>query len=108
MKRYCEEVGRDYTSIAKSWSGDVVVGADQREVERGLRKLRAKLARLGVEGMGFEELEGPRLIGTPSEIIDKIERYLKLGVEYFVIIPPDPRDSRIVELFAEKVIPSFG
>jgi len=105
---YCEKIGRDYDSIGKSWTGDLVIGKDEGEINRELEKLKARLRSQGVrEELSLEQLEGPRLIGTPSQVISKIEEYLKLGIDYFVILPTDLRDISVMKLFSEKVMPSF-
>jgi len=109
LREHCEKVGRDFDEIAKSWAGDVVIGLTETEVENRLKKLRAMLKRRGMsDDVPFEEIEAPRLIGTPEQIMDKLERYLKLGVNYFVVIFPDPLDVEALKIFAEKIIASFG
>ncbi len=66
------------TTLLLKNRGDLVIGSDETEIDRELKKLKADVS--------LEELEGPRLIGTPSQIISKIEEYLKLGVDYFVVL----------------------
>jgi len=56
----------------------------------------------------LEKIEAPRLIGTPEQIIDKLEKYLKLGVNYFVVIFPDPLNIEALKIFAEKIMLSFA
>ncbi len=113
LKKKCEAIGRDYNSIAKSWSADLAIGSNKVEVEKRLKKIMVKLNNLEVN-MGrkeriwsSEELETSRLVGTPSDIINKLEEFIKLGIDYFIVTPPDYRDPSDVKLFKEKVVASF-
>lgn len=40
-------------------------------------------------------------------MVSRVGEYLKLGVNYFTVIPPDPEDLEMMRLFAEKVMPAF-
>jgi F420-dependent oxidoreductase-like protein len=89
LQNYCEKVGRDYNTIEKSWTGDLIIGTKDHE-----------------------EMEDARLTGTPSQIISRIEEYLKLGVNYFIILAssrshPDLMAIDQMELFAKKVVGAF-
>ena len=84
--------------------GDLVIGSDETEIDRELKKLKADVS--------LEELEGPRLMGIPSQIISKIEEYLKLGVDYFVVLASSRSNQDLIDigrmkLFGEKVRASF-
>jgi len=115
LRKYCDEIGRDYGSIAKSISIDTVVSESKGEIEEGVQKIKATYTKIskmrGLSGeISFEELTKPRLIGTPSEVIDKIEEYRKLGVEYFIVVPPPPnslKDAKMMKFFAERIIAAF-
>jgi len=99
LRKYCQDVGRDYNSIPKSWYGDLLIGKGEGEVKSGMKRLEAKVPK--------PERILRALIGTPPQIIDQIEEYVKLGVEYFIVVPTDPKDIDSMRLFAEKVVPSF-
>jgi alkanesulfonate monooxygenase SsuD/methylene tetrahydromethanopterin reductase-like flavin-dependent oxidoreductase (luciferase family) len=113
LKEFCEKSGRDYNSIEKSWTGDLVIGANEKEIERRLKKLKAKLTILDInkgekkKTRSFEEIEGPSLVGTASQIIDKMEEYMKTGIDYFIIVPSSFRNYSDVKLFEEKVMRTF-
>jgi len=115
LRKYCEETSRDYGSIAKSISTDVVVSENKGEIEDGLKKIKTTVTKLrrmqGLSGdVSLEELEKPRLIGTTSEVMNKIEEYRKLGVDYFIIVPGvgrDLKDTKMMKFFAEKIIAAF-
>jgi F420-dependent oxidoreductase-like protein len=89
LRNYCEKIGRDYNTIEKSWTGDLVIGT-----------------------RSYKGMEEAGLIGTPTQIINRIQEYLKLGVNYFIILAssrlhPDLVAMDSMELFARKVIGAF-
>jgi F420-dependent oxidoreductase-like protein len=89
LRNYCEKTGRDYNTIEKSWAGDLFIGAGDHE-----------------------KMEDGSLKGTPTQIIRRIKEYLKLGVNYFILLAssrshPDLITLDQMEFFAEKVIKAF-
>ena len=58
-----------------------------------------------------DALKDNLLIGTPDEVIAKIERYQSIGIDHIMISPtfglPDDVARRSVELLCDKVIPHF-
>ena len=46
-------------------------------------------------------------VGTPEEVINKLQRYIDSGASYFVCHFPFPEDLKPQRAFMEKVIPSF-
>ena len=114
LRSYCKKIGRDYNTIEKSWTGNMVIGLDEAEIDRGMKKLKVRLRSLGLrEDVSLEELSrvparaGWALMGNPSQVISQIEKYLNLGVDYFIIWPTDFEDVSSMKLFAERVIPAF-
>ncbi len=57
------------------------------------------------EDISSEDIGQVYLIGTPEEIITRIEEYLKGGMSYLIVMGPQTTDS--LKLFSNKVISSF-
>ena len=102
MKRRCDEVGRDFATLEVSQQCVVVIAADEPAAKAALEKagkiygghMGASLAEHGIWG-------------TPSRVVDCIERHRALGCTSFVIefFGRDPREP--AQLFAEQVMPAF-
>ncbi len=103
LHRRCEEVGRDPSSIEISQQTVVVIAEDDNGARAALEK--AKKVYGGHMGGAIEE---HGIWGTPSGVIEGIERHRALGVSLFVIefFGRDTREP--ARLFAEKVAPAFG
>lgn len=101
LRRHCREVGRDFDSIRLSQQTLVVIGQDERD---GLEKMQKAT---GLYGGHLGDIEKHGIWGSPEQVVEQIERHVKLGVRHFVIefFGRDTREP--ARLFAEKVMPAF-
>ena len=99
LKQHCKDVGRDYDEIAKTWSPELCIRETERElVDGGSRSFW---------GEPFESWRAGNLVGTPEQVAEKIQAYVDLGCTGFVPWCSDYPDTTSVQVFAEKVMPSF-
>ncbi len=102
LRRRCDELDRDPSSIEISQQCVVVIAEDDAAAKVSLEK--AKKIYGGHMGAGIEE---HGIWGAPDQVIEKIEKHRQLGctklvMEFF------GRDTRVpARLFAEKVLPAF-
>jgi F420-dependent oxidoreductase-like protein len=102
LRRRCDEVGRDFSTLEISQQCVVVIAADADTARAQLEK--AKKLYGGHMGSGLEE---HGIWGSPDGVIERIERHVKLGCTLFAIefFGRDTREP--ARLFAEKVMPAF-
>lgn len=102
LRKHCQKVGRDPTEITISQQCMVVIDEDEAAAEAGLTKAK----KIYGEHMG-KGLEAHGIWGSPSRVIDCIERHRELGCEHFVIefFGRDTREP--ARRFADKVLPTF-
>jgi len=98
LKRHCDEVGRDYDDIEKTWSPEVFV----RETEEELRAIGGSTF-----GEPFDSWQAGNLVGTPKQVVERIGQYNELGVTSFIPWCRDYPAADTLTLFAEQVIPAF-
>lgn len=60
----------------------------------------------------FDMIEDLFVIGTPDEVIERLEGYREMGYNHFVIRPPvlqmdEAKQRKTIDVFGEKVIPHF-
>ena len=65
LQRHCDDVGRDYDDIEKTWSPEVFV----RETEEELRAVGGSTF-----GEPFDTWQAGNLVGTPEQVVEKIGR----------------------------------
>jgi F420-dependent oxidoreductase-like protein len=93
LKQHCEKVGRDESSIRKSWSPEIAI----RESEDELRALQ----RTSVRRENYEEWKAGNLIGSRDEVTEKIGQYIEMGCSGFIPWCVDYPDTTTVDSFAE-------
>ena len=101
VKRHTSEVGRDVSPMAWGYNTHLWLRDSYEEaLEEATARLRhgRNLAR---------RIEGYDILGTPREIIARIQEFATAGVEHFVLsveAPPGHLESRLVRL-AHEVLP---
>ncbi len=94
LRGHCERVGRDYDTIRKTWSCEVVAVAPAEDEARRL-----------AEASPF--FGGSGLIGTPPQVIEQIQGWIDLGVTHFQLRFADFPRTEGIERFMEEVLPHF-
>jgi probable F420-dependent oxidoreductase len=102
LRRHCDAVKRDPAEIEVSQQCLVVIAADDAAAREALAKANRIYG--GHMGGGLEE---HGIWGSPAQVVERIERHVKLGCTLFVIefFGKDTREP--ARLFAEQVMPAF-
>lgn len=99
LKGHCAAVGRDESTIRKTWSPEVFVRSTQAELDAaGSRSFW---------GEPVESWRDGNLVGTPEQVCEKIQTYLDLGCTGFTPWCSDYPSTETLELFAKEVMPNF-
>jgi alkanesulfonate monooxygenase SsuD/methylene tetrahydromethanopterin reductase-like flavin-dependent oxidoreductase (luciferase family) len=97
LKRHCDELGRDYAEILRTYfTGWLILAPDRAALDR-------KLARMFPEGVPARP--GFLLIGTVDEIAAYYRARAAAGIQYFVVQVIDNTDHETLELLAREVAP---
>ncbi len=95
LRAHCEQVGRDYESIVKTWSSECVAMAPTAEAAQPLAQASPFYT------------PGESIVGTPDEVAAQLRRFTDLGVQHFILRFADFPKKDGIRLFAEAVIPRF-
>ncbi|MBY0273765.1 TIGR03560 family F420-dependent LLM class oxidoreductase [Candidatus Binatia bacterium] len=103
LRRRCDELGRDFDDIQISQQCTVVIADSDDAAQAAMQKVSRVYG--GHMGAAIEE---HGIWGTPAQVIERIERHVKLGCTGFVIefFGRDTREP--ARLFAEQVLPAFA
>lgn len=96
LRTHCEAIGRDCDEIVKTWTtwdDGIAIGETEQE------------ARRIAEASPFGGTN--RVIGTPEQVADHLQRFTDLGVRHFMLRFADFPNPAGAELFAESIIPQF-
>jgi len=101
LNEHCRKVGRKINQIEKTLIVDyTVIAKNKTALNKKIQKFKPK----NVSKTQF--IEG-NLVGTPEEIIRRIEEFMDVGVAYVMMRFPDMIENEPLQLFADKVMPSF-
>ena len=106
----CERAGRDPATFRLSLGLYTIVGEDEVDLARRYELMRQRLPAGVVDAVPFGDLRRDGLVGTPAEVLERLERFAALGVSELVVGPapvwfamPDPS---MLDLLAERVLPA--
>ena len=93
LREHCEKVGRDASEIRMTWSPDIVIRSNERELKEAQE--------LGIRRESFESWKAANLVGTPEEIVDKIGVYRSMGCSGFIPWCVDYPERDTLDQFAQ-------
>ncbi len=100
LHQHCETIGREFSSIRKTWFGRLVLGETEAEArQRGQEKGRSHYDGWTLEGA---------LLGTPEQVTEQIAAFINLGVDYFMLEILDIESPDIQRMVIEQVISQFS
>ena len=106
LKRHCANVGRNFEAVGKTWYGMVII-ADKEEAKRKALLWQENDANAEVRKMSFSDFKNNNIVGTPQQCVEKIQRYVDLGMTYFIPHFPFAEDLKAIRIFMDEVVPAF-
>ena len=101
LREHCAAVDRNFDGIEVSWAGAALVTDSRAEKDELLRRFAAAF------GITPEQYESGALVGSASEVRDRIAQLIDVGVTHFIPIANAPFNHESIRRFAEEVIPAF-
>ncbi len=101
LKQHCETLGRDYGTIIKSTGVTVHLVESMATAEQETARARGS--------QSYDDYARQAIVGTPDRVRERLQEYVDVGVEYFVVsIPRNAYDQEPQTRFAREVIPHFA
>jgi alkanesulfonate monooxygenase SsuD/methylene tetrahydromethanopterin reductase-like flavin-dependent oxidoreductase (luciferase family) len=100
FERACEEVGRDPATVRRTWGGGCVCAPTAAEVTQ----LAAGRLQMGAEA-AYQV--GEDFVGTPAQIIEQMQPFVELGVDYFMLDCGGFPSLTTVEMVVHEVLPAL-
>ena len=92
-ERACAEVGRDPSTLRRTWFGGCTIGPTEEAVEE-LNQGRMKA--------------GSAFVGTPEQVIEQMRPFVELGVDYFMLHSGGFPRLTTAELLINEVMPALN
>jgi len=95
---HCATIGRDPAEITRTISGEIFLRRTEAEIGGESRSFW---------GEPFASWSAGNLVGTPEQVVAKMQAYVDAGCRGFVPWCSDYPDAETLELFATEVMPQF-
>jgi alkanesulfonate monooxygenase SsuD/methylene tetrahydromethanopterin reductase-like flavin-dependent oxidoreductase (luciferase family) len=107
LRAACEAGGRDPSTLALSLMTGFVVGEDAADVRRRAERLMAWRGETGdpQAWLRARASEDSWLVGTPAEVVERLEEYADAGVRRVALQHHLFTDLEVLELIARDVMP---
>lgn len=100
LQEHCAALGRNYDEIIRSSNMNIIM------LKPGEDPVAATAKTCEALGMSFEDLAKMALIGTPEQIVERVQVLVNAGVNYVIVyLPRVAYDHELLHRFAEEVIP---
>jgi len=109
LRMFCETAGRKLNTIERSYYGSCLVGNTENEFRESFNRHYGQY-RKSEESMEtfVERMRSTRpLIGTATEVAEKMKAFQELGVSYFILYFPDKEGLSLLRRFVDLVMPGF-
>jgi probable F420-dependent oxidoreductase len=106
LRTFCEKDGRKLNTIERSYYGTCVVGRTEGEFLESFNKHYGQFRKAEESMETFvERMRSTRpLIGTATEVTEKMEAFRELGVSYFILYFPDKDGLGLMHRFTDLVM----
>ena len=103
LKDKCNLLGRNYEEIENSVLLRILVGKDKDDVKENVSKLKKKNESVAEFIMRSKDSIA---LGTPDEVVDHLQRYLRIDINYFIVnFIGLSKSLEMLSLFSKKVRP---
>ncbi|MGI8872249.1 MAG: LLM class flavin-dependent oxidoreductase [Candidatus Limnocylindria bacterium] len=100
LRRHCVEVGRDTHAIERTvGTGVMIIREDPAEARRVLERT--------FEQNGRARLWTDQPVGTVEMVVERLRRYMALGIRHFIVGFPAPYDAETMERVVTEVKPAL-
>ena len=99
--RACAETGRNPATVRRTWAGGCVCAPDAAAVA----ELAAARLQLGPEYSYTTEED---FVGTPAQLVEQMQPFVELGVDYFMLDCGGFPRLTTVELLIDEVLPALN
>ena len=98
FERLCAGVGRDPSTVRRSWCGGCICAPTQDEVKR-----------IAGDHYNAQDLEDDfDFIGTPDQLVEQMRPFIELGVDYFMLDCGGFPELTTLELLVSQVLPALN
>jgi len=107
IEQHLKTIERPTEHFTKSWQGYVTLAETQSELQQNITTM-AKSRGMSKDELLLEEKTKGAIIGTSEECAQKLEEYVDVGINYFILIFQMPDQVEALKLFSREVLPAIS
>jgi alkanesulfonate monooxygenase SsuD/methylene tetrahydromethanopterin reductase-like flavin-dependent oxidoreductase (luciferase family) len=105
LEAACAAVGRDPATLRKTLL-TVVACAPTEAAARASLKAAVRVARQG--SLLLPRVLANPVVGTPAQVVDQLQPFVELGVDYIIVTTPHFPDETTLTLLRDEVLPALN
>jgi F420-dependent oxidoreductase-like protein len=105
IRAACEAIDRDPDAVRFSVMTTTLVGADRPELERRAMAMMGREGERGDVTAFLQDMRATRLVGTPDEVLERLDEYAKAGVQRIYLQDLLHDDLEMVDLIGRQIVP---
>jgi alkanesulfonate monooxygenase SsuD/methylene tetrahydromethanopterin reductase-like flavin-dependent oxidoreductase (luciferase family) len=102
FERACEEVGRNPATVRRTWAGGCLCAPNAAQIAH----FAAERVQIFGEYAAYQP--GEDFVGTPAQVIEQMQPFIDLGVDYFMLDCGGFPNLTTVELMISEVLPALN
>jgi F420-dependent oxidoreductase-like protein len=101
LGEHCAAIGRNVDDIEISWAGAAFITESKQAKEAMVKEIARAFGRTP------EEMEPATLIGSTTEVRERMQRFIDAGVTHFIVSAMPPFDEQSLRRLAEEIMPGY-
>jgi len=101
LEQLCADAGRNFDDIELSVHPNIAVAPTADQAEALARKAVA------ANSQDLETQRGNWVIGTPTDVVEELRRYMEVGFNHFVFTIAHPFELAPLHLLQQEVFPAL-
>ncbi|MCB0124047.1 MAG: LLM class flavin-dependent oxidoreductase [Caldilineaceae bacterium] len=97
FEQACADVGRDPATVRRTWGGGCACAPTEAEAQH-----------LAGDRVSADDEDDFGFVGTPAQIVEQMERFIDLGVDYFMVDCSGFPQLTTLELLVHEVLPALN
>ena len=107
LRRRCKEIGRNFEEIELTWHGKAIIVEKEEDIKKIAMKVKESYTNKKIREMSLDEYLSREIVGTAEQCVEKLQRFVDLGVTYFIPHFPYSEGLRALYTCMDEVIAQF-
>jgi alkanesulfonate monooxygenase SsuD/methylene tetrahydromethanopterin reductase-like flavin-dependent oxidoreductase (luciferase family) len=109
LKSHCEKLGRDWSTMRRTWFGRLAVGRTEAEALQRGRRVFPGESEDDARARGRDVYtRANAFVGTPQRIVEDMQEFVEEGVDYFMVDILGLPNPDVFGMVLEEIVPKVS